>query len=131
MEDGVSIDRTGDGQGDLKPIQGELEQTFIKIISASEGYPLPGRAFRNLVGRSLVALYTRGETRTLFDTLQALLRLVGDVKSLEKDVVRMYVVMIHFNMDLANKAKSCIFVYWRLNGRIWISSTYIIHNGPL
>lgn len=69
---------------DLKAKQGELERTFIKIISASEGYPLPGRALRNLVGRSLVALYTRGETRTLFDTLQALLRLVGDAKILDK-----------------------------------------------
>lgn len=82
-------------QSDLKPQQAELEQTFLKIISASEGYPPPGRALRNLVGRSLVALYTRGETKTLFDTLQALLRLVGDVKNLEKDVLKVYVAMIH------------------------------------
>jgi hypothetical protein len=82
--------------GDLKPKQGELEQTFLKIISAAEGYPPPGRALRNLVARSLVVMYTRGETRTLFDTLQAFLRLVGDVKNLEKDVLRVYEAMIDF-----------------------------------
>ena len=62
----------------------------MKIISASQGYPPPGRALRNLVGRSLVVLYTRGETRTLFDTLQALLCLVGDVGNLDKDVLKVY-----------------------------------------
>ena len=59
----------------------------MKIISASQGYPPPGRALRNLVGRSLVVLYTRGETRTLFDTL---LCLVGDVGNLDKDVLKVY-----------------------------------------
>ena len=87
--------RIDDGQGDLKPKQGELEQTFLKIISESEGYPPPGRAIRNLVGRSLVVMYTRGETKTLFDTLQAFLRLVGDVRNLEKDVLRVYEAVIH------------------------------------
>ena len=62
----------------------------MKIISASQGYPPPGCALQNLVGRSLVVLYTRGETRTLFDTLQALLRLVGDVGNLDKDVLKVY-----------------------------------------
>lgn len=99
---------TDDGQGDLKPKQGELEQTFLKIVSSSEGYPPPGRALRNLVGRSLVTLYTRGETRTLFDTLQALLRLVGDVRNLDKDVVKMYVTMVHFNIH-ANRTKELHF----------------------
>ena len=42
------------------------------------------------MGRSLVVLYTRGEMRTLFDTLQALLRLVGDVGNLDKDVLKVY-----------------------------------------
>ena len=62
----------------------------MKIISASQGYPPPGRALRNLVGRSLVVLYTCGEMRTLFDTLQALLCLVGDVGNLDKDVLKVY-----------------------------------------
>ncbi|KAG6836470.1 hypothetical protein H0H93_007750 [Arthromyces matolae] len=71
----------------LKEVQGKLESTFVKIITAPEPYPNPGRALRNVTGRSLVALYTRGETRTLFDTLQAFMRIVGDFKSAsDKDV---------------------------------------------
>ncbi|KDR82328.1 hypothetical protein GALMADRAFT_237575 [Galerina marginata CBS 339.88] len=73
---------------DLKPKQGDLEKVFVKIISAAEPYPTPGRAIRNLVGRCLITLYTRGETRTLFDTLQAFLRIVGDFKATDKDVVK-------------------------------------------
>ncbi|KIM48466.1 hypothetical protein M413DRAFT_63181, partial [Hebeloma cylindrosporum] len=75
--------------GDLKPQQGELERVFIKIISAAELYPAPGRVIRNLVGRCLVTLYMRAETRTMFDTLQAFLRLVGDFRSVDRDVVKM------------------------------------------
>ncbi|KAF8184200.1 armadillo-type protein [Pholiota molesta] len=74
--------------GDLKPQQPDLEKTFIKIVSAAEPYPAPGRAIRNLVGRCLVTLYTRSETRTLFDTLQAFLRIVGDFKANDRDVVK-------------------------------------------
>ncbi|CAA7266119.1 unnamed protein product [Cyclocybe aegerita] len=79
--DGISL-------SDLKPRQNDLEKTYVKIISATESSPLPGRAIRNLVGRSLVTLYTRGETRTMFDTLQAFLRLVGDFKTPDRDVVK-------------------------------------------
>ncbi|TFK25105.1 clathrin-coated vesicle protein [Coprinopsis marcescibilis] len=71
---------------DLKPQQAELESTLLKVISGSEGYPLPGRALRRVVGRCFVTLYTRGETRTMFDTLQVLMRLVADVKS-ERETV--------------------------------------------
>ncbi|KAF8966949.1 clathrin-coated vesicle protein [Flammula alnicola] len=73
---------------DLKPQQAELERVFIKIISGVETYPPPGRAIRNLVGRCFITLYTRCETRTLFDTLQAFLRLVGDVKTNDKDIIK-------------------------------------------
>ena len=55
-------------------------------------------ALRNLVGRSLVALYTRGETRTLFDTVQALHR-IGDVNILEKDVLKVCVATICFQYN--------------------------------
>ncbi|PPQ99633.1 hypothetical protein CVT24_005211, partial [Panaeolus cyanescens] len=73
---------------DLKPLQGTLEKTLVKIISGGEPYPAPGRAIRQLVGRCLVTLYTRGETRSLFDTLQALMRIVGDMKALDREVVK-------------------------------------------
>ena len=65
-----------------------LEKTFIKIISGAENYPQPGRAIRNLVGRCFVLLYMRGETRSMFDTLQSLLKVVGDLKATDKVVVR-------------------------------------------
>lgn len=77
-------------QPDLKPKQTELEETLLKVVSGTEGYPTPGRAIRRVVGRCLVVLYSRGETRTMFDTLQALMKLVGDVK-LEKEAIKMYV----------------------------------------
>ncbi|PPQ91330.1 hypothetical protein CVT25_003770 [Psilocybe cyanescens] len=73
---------------DLKPKQADLEKVFVKAISAAESYPAPGRAIRNVIGRCLVTLYTRGETRTMFDTMQAFLRLVGDFKTPDKDVVK-------------------------------------------
>ncbi|KAL0960465.1 hypothetical protein HGRIS_005508 [Hohenbuehelia grisea] len=72
----------------FKSKQAQLEKTFVNIISAVDRYPAPGRAIRNTVSRSLIKLYTRGETRTLFDTLQAFLKIVADVKALDKDVVK-------------------------------------------
>ena len=72
----------------LKGTQNTLEQTFVKIISASAPYTPPGRAIRQLVARCLIKLYRRGETRTLFDTLQALMKIVGDFKATEKDTVK-------------------------------------------
>ncbi|TFK38873.1 clathrin-coated vesicle protein [Crucibulum laeve] len=71
--------------GDLKAKQGDLEKTLIRIISSGEPYPTPGRSLRNLVGRCLVALYTRGETRTMFDTLQAFMKIVGDLKTTDRE----------------------------------------------
>lgn len=79
-------------QQHLKSVQGDLEGTLVKIITAPEPYPPPGRALRNLVGRCLVALYTRGETRTLFDTLQAFMKIVGDFKAPDKDTNKTYVL---------------------------------------
>lgn len=68
--------------------QSALEKTFIKIVSGAENYPQPGRAIRNLVGRCFVLLYMRGETRSMFDTLQSLLKVVGDLKAMDKVVVK-------------------------------------------
>ncbi|KAH0586658.1 hypothetical protein H2248_007874 [Termitomyces sp. 'cryptogamus'] len=65
----------------LKTVQVELESTLVKVITAPEPYPAPGRALRNIASRCLVALYTRGETKTLFDTLQAFMKIVGDFKT--------------------------------------------------
>ncbi|KAF5360799.1 hypothetical protein D9756_004484 [Leucocoprinus leucothites] len=42
---------------------------------------MPGRAFRNLVGKCLVEMYMRAETRTMFDVLQAFMKVAGDFKA--------------------------------------------------
>jgi hypothetical protein len=77
----------------LKPKQSGLEAALVNVIKAPEPYPAPGRALRNLVARCLITLYTRAESRTLFDTLQSLVAVVGDFKMLDKDVYKMYAVL--------------------------------------
>ncbi|KAK2459742.1 hypothetical protein APHAL10511_008243 [Amanita phalloides] len=72
----------------LKPKQATIEKALIKVISAPEPYPLPGRALRNLVARCFIVMYTRGETRSLFDTLQAFMKIVGEFKTPEKEAKR-------------------------------------------
>ncbi|KAG6887575.1 hypothetical protein C0992_011744, partial [Termitomyces sp. T32_za158] len=79
-------------QQHLKTVQAKLEGTLVKIITAPEQYPAPGRALRNIAGRCLVTLYTRGETRTLFDTLQVFMKVVGDFKATDKETIKMCVL---------------------------------------
>lgn len=69
----------------FKSSQSTLEATLLKIINGLEPYPTPGRPLRNLVARCLVVMYTRGETRTLFDTMQAFLKIIGEVKVFDRD----------------------------------------------
>ncbi|KAF9269100.1 clathrin-coated vesicle protein [Marasmius fiardii PR-910] len=69
----------------LKSKQSELEVILVKIIISPEPYPSPGRALRNVVARCLILLYRRGETRTLFDTLQAFLKVTSDFKTPNMD----------------------------------------------
>ncbi|KAG7093998.1 hypothetical protein E1B28_007627 [Marasmius oreades] len=69
----------------LKSKQSELEAILVKIILSPEPYPSPGRALRNVVARCLIVLYRRAETRTLFDTLQALLKVTSDFKTPDMD----------------------------------------------
>ncbi|KAK0495924.1 clathrin-coated vesicle protein [Armillaria luteobubalina] len=72
----------------LKAKQADIEVTLVKIITAPSPFPAPGRGIRNVVARCLVSLYTRSETRTLFDTIQAFLKIVGDSKTADKDTRR-------------------------------------------
>jgi len=79
-------------QPDLKAQQQDIEKQLTKIISSPDPYPTPGRAFRNLVGKCLVEIYTRAETRSMFDTLQAFLKIAADFKApVERDSSKMYV----------------------------------------
>ncbi|TFY58733.1 hypothetical protein EVJ58_g6238 [Rhodofomes roseus] len=80
---------------DLKATQTDLEETLVKIVSAPEPYPPPGRPVRSIVAKCLVALYMRGETKTLYDTIQSFLKIIGEPKGVGKDsskIAAMYCV---------------------------------------
>ncbi|KAI0311044.1 clathrin-coated vesicle protein [Amylostereum chailletii] len=66
---------------DLKTVHSGLESTLIAVIAKGEPYPPPGRALRNATGSSLALLYSRGESKTLFDALLAFLKAAGDFKA--------------------------------------------------
>ncbi|TCD62248.1 hypothetical protein EIP91_007144 [Steccherinum ochraceum] len=66
---------------DLKAAQEKLIGTLVSIVTSPAPYPLPGRPIRSLVAQCLIAVYTRGETKTLFDTIQSFLKVAGDLKS--------------------------------------------------
>ncbi|KAI1790592.1 clathrin-coated vesicle protein [Ganoderma leucocontextum] len=72
----------------LKVVQTDLEADMIKIITAPEPFPLPGRPVRRLVASCLKAFYMRGETKSLFDTIQAFLKLLAETKPPAKDSSR-------------------------------------------
>ena len=75
-------------QEDLKEQQGDLVEALIKVISTQENYPLPGRPVREQVAQCLIHIYTYGETKTLYDTVQTLLKSLADTKSPLKDAHR-------------------------------------------
>ncbi|KAI5117719.1 hypothetical protein M0805_001805 [Coniferiporia weirii] len=79
-------DLMGGKSGTLKTSQAIYETKLLKVIAGEAPYPSPGRPFRNIVARCLVLMYTRGETRTLFDTLQALVKVIGDMNTKTSDV---------------------------------------------
>jgi hypothetical protein len=51
------------------------------VISSRESYPVPGRALRNLVASCFLTLYARGDSKNMFDTLIAFLKVAGDFKA--------------------------------------------------
>lgn len=75
-------------QDDLKATQEALEGTLLNVLSGSGPYPPPGRPLRNLVARCFVALYSRGNTKSLFETLQALFKTAGEQKIATQDISR-------------------------------------------
>ncbi|KAJ7168806.1 clathrin-coated vesicle protein [Mycena filopes] len=69
----------------LKSKQADIEAALVKVVLAQDPHPVPGRALRNCVARCFIALYTRGEMRTLFDTLQAFIKVIVDFKTPDRD----------------------------------------------
>ncbi|KAI0776806.1 ARM repeat-containing protein [Trametes elegans] len=59
---------------------------------APEPFPLPGRPIRRLVASCLQALYLRGETKSLFDTIQAFLKILTETKPPAKESSRIAAV---------------------------------------
>jgi len=66
---------------DVKSHQPSFEATLIKVVTGAAPFPSPGRPLRNVVARCFLLLYTRGETKNRFDTMQTLLRSASDTKS--------------------------------------------------
>lgn len=66
---------------DVKAAQKDLEASLINIVTSREPYPVPGRALRNLVASCFLVLYTRGDSKNMFDTLIAFLKVAGDFKA--------------------------------------------------
>ena len=75
-------------------------------------------------------MYTRGETRTLFDTLQTLMKIVGDLKVYDADFKKVYV--LHFSHHLCGLEtvlsceKCCFLLRWRDYGCLGFSG-YVIY----
>ncbi|CEP08433.1 hypothetical protein [Parasitella parasitica] len=67
----------------LKKAQPVIEKTLFRLISLATAKPR--RPIRFLIGRCYVILYTRGDTRTLFDSVTALHSLVSANKNIDKE----------------------------------------------
>ncbi|KAG8794872.1 hypothetical protein FRC12_020730, partial [Ceratobasidium sp. 428] len=69
----------------VKSAQASTETILLKCVAATSPFPIPGRPVRALVARCFLVLYSRGETRTLYDTVQACLKIAGESKVPERD----------------------------------------------
>ncbi|CEG80418.1 hypothetical protein RMATCC62417_14760 [Rhizopus microsporus] len=67
----------------LKKTQPVLEKSLLRLISLASARPR--RPIRFLIGRCYIILYTRGDTRTLFDTVTALHSLIAANKNIDKE----------------------------------------------
>ena len=69
----------------LRRVQATTEATLVRLVtviaSPPAPAPRPGRPARQLIARCLVTLFRRGETRSLFDVVQSLVRVMGDLRA--------------------------------------------------
>ncbi|KZO91157.1 hypothetical protein CALVIDRAFT_522023 [Calocera viscosa TUFC12733] len=65
-----------------------VERLLVKIAICSDGLPFPSRPIRHALSRCFVKLYNRTESRTLYDTLQTLLKSTAEAttKSVDRDL---------------------------------------------
>ncbi|KAI0784437.1 clathrin-coated vesicle protein [Abortiporus biennis] len=71
--------------GDVKSSQNALQSILLDVVSGTKPKLVPGRPVRNLVAQCFVTIYARGETRTLYDTVQALLKVISEQKTAAQD----------------------------------------------
>jgi hypothetical protein len=84
-------------QEDIKASQKDLEAGLINVIASRELYPVPGRALRNLVASCFLTLYTHGDSKNMFDTLIAFLKVASDFKAAgDRDQHKMLVPFLYF-----------------------------------
>lgn len=84
-------------QDDIKTAQKDLEASLLDVISSREPFPIPGRALRNLVASCILILYTRGDSKNMFDTLLAFLKIASAFKApADRDQNKMYVLILSF-----------------------------------
>jgi hypothetical protein len=57
----------------------------MKIALAKDSHTAPGRPVRNLLAKCYVSLYGKGDTRTVFDTINTFLKFAADAKIIDKD----------------------------------------------
>jgi hypothetical protein len=82
-------------QDDIKTTQKDLEASLLDVISSREPYPVPGRALRNLVASCILILYTRGDSKNMFDTLLAFLKIASAFKApADRDQHKMYALIL-------------------------------------
>lgn len=105
-------------QPHLKEKQAMLESTLVSIIVGSQSSPPPGRAIRQSVARCLIALYNRGETRTLFDTVQAFLKIINDFKTPDREFYKMSVAAHKAGPSHLIPHQRSLLVYWRPHASI-------------
>ncbi|PWN53232.1 hypothetical protein IE53DRAFT_199598 [Violaceomyces palustris] len=85
----------------IRSVQSQFEESLLSLLSANQqnaagsnapgssspstkapptpsNYPKPARPARHLIARCFILLFTKTESRSLFDTLQSLVRVAGD-----------------------------------------------------
>ena len=97
---------------------------MIKIVTAPEPFPLPGRPVRRLVASCLKTVYMRGETKSLFDTIQAFLKLLAETKPPAKESSRMCVNLLYTINVFLIFAQSGNILHRRAHGDLRVSGVF-------
>ena len=70
--------------GNQAPLR-HFEATVQKITLAKDSHTASGRPIHNLLAKCYVSRYGKGDTRTMFDTINTFLKFAADAKINDKD----------------------------------------------